>query len=252
MLSEISRSFNLQPDPIDHRDIPFKMRCRGSYPDNSHQSNMLGYFREYSIDDQGSQGACAAFSYREAMRRVLQVNKLPSFDPSPEFIYYVARANKDQDSGLVLRDLMKAMVKFGACDQKLWKYRPGHLKKVPPAKAYKDAEKHQLIRYESLQQTQDDIKEAIYCHLPVIYGKAIYESFTSEETKATGIIPVPQPGEKLQGWHAQTILDYDSRGTLELNHWGREWGKGGTNMTPWEFVLNPQYARDFWVIYLTE
>ena len=47
-------------------------------------------------------------------------------------------------------------------------------------------------------------------------------------------------------------FDYDKFGTVEPNSWGKDWGQNGVCQVPWNYILNPELAFDFWVMKLTE
>jgi len=60
--------------------------------------------------------------------------------------------------------------------------------------------------------------------------------------------------ESIAGGHATIIVGYDDGSTFGpnrficMNSWGSGWGIGGYYTIPYEFVLDPTLAFDFWVI----
>ena len=122
------RKFALLPDERDERDIIYQIHHVGvSLPETTERKHIKRYFDLYhSAYDQGNEGACAAFSYLEACRVSLLNNNHQPFNPSAQFAYYVARTHKNIDEGLMIRNLLKAMVKYGVCSENLWKYSEGN------------------------------------------------------------------------------------------------------------------------------
>ena len=84
---------------------------------------------------------------------------------------------------------------------------------------------------------------------PFIFGFVVYESFESKEVTQHGIMPMPQKGEKVLGGHAVAAVGYDDDKKMVIvrNSWGKKWGKDGYFHMPYEFILDPEYASDFWV-----
>ena len=66
----------------------------------------------------------------------------------------------------------------------------------------------------------------------------------------SGILRLPQPGEKLLGGHAILAVGYDD--TTEMikirNSWGADWGQQGYFDMPYKYIQDPDLASDFWAI----
>lgn len=241
------------PDVNDDRDIVYnRLRfIRKDLPESTNMSNIAQFQHRY---DQGRIGSCVGHGISEAFRRVLQVNKMEDFEPSRLFAYYIARRDKEEDTGASIRDAFKAVNKFGLCSEKSWPYIERKFNIEPPEDAFLEASDHQTIRYERIYPvTKAAIMDAIYQGFPVVYGQKIYESFLSDEVARTGVVPHPdEKTETFYGWHCKVIFDYERDYVIELNSWGRKWGLNGLCKIPWTMILDPEISRDFWVIYLTE
>jgi C1A family cysteine protease len=78
----------------------------------------------------------------------------------------------------------------------------------------------------------------------------IFDNFDSEKMRTTGILELPTPTSSLMGGHAVVIVGYDNvKKCFKIrNSWGSSWGLSGSFYVPYEFMLNPNWADDFWVI----
>jgi len=245
------RKYGRLKDSPDDRDYVYKCRrIPAELPPSTNRKNIEAFLHRY---DQGKLGSCCAFGSVEAFRRVLEVNKMPDFDPSPLFAYYNLRVDKNRDCGGEIRNAFRAMNIYGICSEKSWPYNINKFRELPPAEAFTEAMEHQSVRYDRIYPaTKEAIMDAISQGFPVVYGKDLFSSFESDWVKFTGIVPYPKSCEPFVGGHCMVIFDYDELGTVELNSWGKDWGIDGTCHFPWEYVLTEKWCNDFWVLYLTE
>jgi C1A family cysteine protease len=74
-----------------------------------------------------------------------------------------------------------------------------------------------------------------------------------------GWVPLPEPGETLEGGHCVLSHGYDQALTwqkitgwiTDRNSWGDAWGDKGNFRIPIAYYQNPQFASDFWEISVT-
>jgi C1A family cysteine protease len=61
---------------------------------------------------------------------------------------------------------------------------------------------------------------------------------------------MPARGEKVVGGHCVVAVGYDDakRTFIIRNSWGTSWGMKGYCTIPYEYLLNPDLASDFWTI----
>jgi len=242
-------ALGLIKDKEDKRDFLYKAHV-GRNPESTDRKNIkMSPF----IYNQFDIGSCVGNGVVKQFRHVLKINGQPDFEASRLFAYWIAREDKLNDTGASIRDAFKAMNKYGLCSEMLHPYITKNFAQTPSDAAFKEALDHQIIRYERLSQTKFAIQDAVAHGFPVVYGKLVYESFMSDIVASTGIVPVPNVNkEECYGGHCMVIFDYDKFGTVEPNSWGKEWGQNGVCQVPWEYVLNPELAFDFWVLYLSE
>lgn len=78
----------------------------------------------------------------------------------------------------------------------------------------------------------------------------IYDNFDLKIMRETNILELPKPTSSLLGGHAVVIVGYNNM-TQHFkirNSWGSAWGLKGSFYVPYEFMLNPNWTDDFWVI----
>jgi len=244
------RPYGWIPDKPDPRDFAYKLRIPRAVPEDTGRGHINKISFRY---DQGNLGSCVGNGVVEGFRGTLITNNQPDIELSRLFAYYIARQDKQNDTGAMIRDAFKAINQYGICRELLWPYIISQFNINPSDAAWKDALDHQSIRYESVLQKKEYIQDAIVAGYPVVYGKNVYESFESPEVAKTGIVPYPHRcSEQFLGGHCMVIFDYDKNGTVELNSWGADWGQGGVCQVPWKYVLSSKLCNDFWVFYQTE
>lgn len=236
------------------RDIP-------DHRDKYHQFMEKELPSLYTLDiskvpvyNQGHLGSCTAnaiacaYQYDEIKQKEKDENT-----PSRLFIYYNERAMEgtvNSDSGAQIRDGIKTINQTGVCDESLWPYDITKFAEKPSENCYQAAENNKAVTYTRVLQTLSQLKLALDAGFPVVFGVSVYSSFESEKAAETGVIPLPQPDEKLLGGHAITMYGYDEENKQFLfrNSWGNEWGQNGDGRIPYDYVLNPDLAADFWTV----
>jgi C1A family cysteine protease len=252
--SEPKIKFGWKRDLPDIRDFRFKIELPHVIPP-------MVDLREScpSIYNQGSLGSCTA----NALAGAFQFEQMKQQDddvfiPSRLFIYYNERVIEDsvnEDSGAMIRDGIKTMVKEGVCPESLWPYVPSKFSHKPCNNCYKIALDNQVQEY--LRITPHSLYEVKHCisdGYPVIFGFTVFESFMTEEVARTGIAPIPGIDESTLGGHAVLAVGYDdSKNALIVrNSWGPEWGLNGYFYLPYEYVTTPDMSADYWTIRLVE
>lgn len=171
------------------------------------------------------------------------------------FIYYTERVIENTiayDSGATIRDCMKALKNYGAPPEGMLAYKVERFKIKPTSKVFAEALRHQLVAYAAVPQTPLAFKSALAAGHPICIGISVYESFESEAVAHSGMVPMPSKAESMMGGHAVLVVGYDDKGVLVRNSWGTGWGLDGYFYLPWEYVMNPNLASDFWVMLNSE
>lgn len=199
------------------------------------------------IYNQGSIGSCTA----QAIVGAIQYLQ-PDFMGSRLFIYYNERVMIDtvnEDSGAMIRDGIKTVVKDGVCEESMWKYNVTEFTKKPNKHCYIHAEQNQITDYLRITNLQQ-IKSCLAQGFPVIFGFTVYSSFESEEVTRTGMMTMPTENDTPVGGHAVLAVGYDDKRNRIIikNSWGRAWGDKGYFYMPYDYISNSNLSQDFWTI----
>jgi C1A family cysteine protease len=236
------------------RDLPDRRDHKRHYHVKDHPATFALEISQVPVMNQGNLGSCTAnaiacaYQYDEEKQKASDESR-----PSRLFIYYNERAMEgtiSSDSGAQIRDGIKSINNVGVCSETLWPYDISKFTQKPYPKCYEAAKDNHAVEYGRVQQTEDQLKAALKNGFPVVFGVSVYQSFESTEAAKTGTIPMPQDDEKLLGGHAITLYGWDdgSKRFLFRNSWGTEWGSQGNGTLPYEYVLSPELASDFWTI----
>lgn len=176
------------------------------------------------------------------------------FIPSRLFIYYNARELENSiasDDGCQIRDAVKQLVALGACKEDLWGYEISKFSIRPPKICYKQALKNQVLKYQRVGQTEQEIESVLAEGYPVIFGMTVYSELESTAVAKTGILPMPDlTKEKALGGHAVLIVGYNKlrKQFLVRNSWGEDWGQKGYFWIDYAYVLDSELCDDFWCL----
>lgn len=212
--------------------------------------------------DQGHLASCTAnaVAYAYTFDEIKQSNK-HTFFPSRLFIYYNTRLEDRTltvDSGAQIRSVIKSINKYGICAERKWIYEPSKFADKPSEETYKEADLVKSVSYARLNFSGDKtiedrinhIKLALRSGFPIIFGFVVHESFRSDAVIKTGIVPMPNAGEKVIGSHTACVIGYDNdkEHFIVKNSWGNKWGDNGCFYMPYKYLANLDYVEDLWVI----
>lgn len=240
------RPLGLRRDTPDERDL----RYRKDYLKMSRIGQLIRAFvlpdrvdlREEAnapVIDQGAIGSCAACSLVACMSHVAsdQGGGVPIY--SRLFAYGNARGWSEEDSGSTLREVIKGVDHNGICLEAMWPYDISRWQEKPPQEVWDAAHfRHEIEYYRLL--TVESMKMALaYERKPFLFGIAIYDSFDC--TAPEYLVPMPKPGDKLEGGHAMVVMGYDDTlsAWLVRNSWGPTWGLGGYCWIPYAYLHPP-------------
>jgi C1A family cysteine protease len=202
--------------------------------------------------NQGQLGSCSANALSGALEFLELKDKRPVMKPSRLFIYYNERALESSigsDSGAMLRDGVKTLVKQGACSEQVWPYVISQFTKKPGPACYQQALEHQVTSYQRILNLAE-MRTCLADGYPFVFGFTVYDAFESKAVAKTGILNLPKPGEGRCGGHAVLAVGYDDaqQRFIVRNSWGSAWGMKGYFTIPYAYLENRNLSDDFWTI----
>lgn len=237
------------PDLPDHRDILY----RNVYRIPQKLPRVIDLRANCSpVEDQEQLGSCTANALVGLMEYLELVHKVPFVDLSRLFVYYNERViehSENQDSGAMLRDGIKTLVKQGVCLERNWPYKIARFAVKPPASCYREARDYQVLSYQRILAL-NEMRACLASGFPFVFGFAVYESFESDSVARTGVVPMPGLRERLLGGHAVLAVGYNDakKRFIVRNSWGTGWGIEGYCTMPYDYLADRYLSDDFWTI----
>lgn len=242
------------PDTKDARDFKYSVSApvtKNLPPQVDLRAQLPGVYAQGPIGSCTAQSICAAFHFCQTKQ------KLYNFAPSKLFTYYTTRdleGTVNEDSGAMLRNTIKSINKFGACPESIWPYDVNKFMVKPTATCYDTASRHKAVSYYQVSQNLSQMKGCLAEGFPFAFGMTVFPAFEGDEVANSGVLGMPYPDEAAIGGHAVLAVGYDDyeQAFIIRNSWGYDWGIEGHYMLPYEYILNPDLATDFWTLRLVQ
>ncbi len=221
--------------------------------------------------DQGRRGTCVAHAAGALFAYIL---RRPGFRFSLQFLYHQCKMidGIPRQEGTYLETSMRVFsdrrisgphLGWGAGDAGLppesaWAYdptyQPGNPGQSPPPPSTHRA-LYQGKRWGNLtgrvlrcsrrgKALVEDIRSLLFtARLPVVIGLPLYPSFNNANSRRTGRIPVPLPGERPVGGHAMLVVGADDQkqAFLVRNSWSPSWAPENPYGLPGHAVIPYRY-----------
>ena len=255
------RFYGWKPSPPDQRDFKFATpsRLMAAMPSCNDCSQPALPAPFEPAFNQGAIGSCGPNSASGDILYDLLRRGILSQIPSRLFIYWFTRfimGTVGQDSGVDIRSMLKALARFGWCDESLYPYNVDAFTAKPSQEAVDQAAQRRIVKYQSVPQASEQMRGCLAGGDPFIYGFTVYESF--EAVGRSGMVPMPSMQERPVGGHAILAVGYNDGPGVQLgippqhykmrNSWGPEWGQNGYCYMPYSYAHNPNLSGDFWTV----
>lgn len=214
------------------------------------------YSKQSKVKDQDESSSCTAQSISSAMEYLENIENEKFVQLSPLFLYWAERSlegDLNQDAGAIISDGVSIACSTGICEEALFPFDVKKLYAKPPLTAFNNAKNHRGLQFHAVAQTEADLEHCLASNNVIVFGITVYSSLESDEVMRTGVVPMPGASDENLGGHAILMTAYDrvKRVFTFKNSWGDQVGlptQPGYFTLPYDFVLNPQLASDFFVI----
>lgn len=250
---ETQYTYGWEKDGLDHRDIYYKPSLWNRLITSNSVDLRTGF---PMVWNQGQLGSCVSHGILACDEFVQKKEKLPEvFKGSKLYLYYNGRVIENtvnEDSGLQVRDGIKALNTKGICPETMWGYDISKFKEQPPPAAYTEGAKHPSVKYFKLQQGLSHLLACLDSGYPFVFGFNVYSYFESDEMNQTGLLTLPGANQSALGGHCVAAAGYskDKQAILCRNSWGKDWSSamGGYFWMPFSYITNVNLASDIWTL----
>lgn len=229
--------------PVDLRDYDYSMiSCSGDKVDIPKEF-ILDY--DYPILNQGLIGSCVAHALSCMKSYIDGVNKDNMY--SVGFIYANRQEDDFQGTGMITREALKNLVKYGDCRKSSFPVNEEYpaivetLNKYGKEKLLDEADDYKSLAYISLEI--ENIKEYLVKYQkPILITVRVYENFYEANSNG-GVIPSEPEGNK-RGGHAMLCIGYKEDTLIIINSWGDYNGDKGK----YYLDINSSIIKELWAL----
>lgn len=245
--------YGWKPDRPDFRDNIFRATAPVSGLPKAVDLRPL----DSPVFDQGQTNSCTGQSSAALVEFIRLKEKFIPYVPSRLFAYYNGRLYENeegQDSGAMLRDVVKGIANYGICSETDWPFEPVKITTRPDSNCYTAAKKDIATVYSSIADNDiNHMKACLAEGFPFIFGFSVYTYMESEEMARTGILRMPTVDDSQLGGHAVMAVGYDDATSMFIirNSWGIRWGLKGYFLMPYAYITHSGLTADFWTIRAT-
>lgn len=220
--------------PKDVRDYSVACAAAAEFP------------KEFELDmvrikNQGAVGSCVAHSLSEVIEYFNSIQKNDETEMSVGYIYGNRTTSFHKGEGMVVRDALKAIQKYGDVPKEKFPYN------IEIPKAIEEYEKvddelysvgypYRISTYAKLNN-DNEVKNALMKYGPVVMAMDWYNDIRVKD----GILTTNCQGAA--GGHCMVIYGWNEKGWKVQNSWGRFWGDNGCCIIPYDLEI-----REKWMV----
>lgn len=241
---EIDKHLLVTQSEYDSRDIAVQLTIESLPP----YVDLIPAVNE--IENQEQTSSCTANAGCTALEIAYSRAGTP-VDLSRMYLYWKIRelSGIRGDVGGYPRDIGKALLRYGVCEESEWGFTSENLNNPPPAYLDVAAAKYKISQYSRLLDSDmvKQIKTAVALGMPVLATMFVRSFFYSLSGKWTSHFW--ENVSESSGAHQVVIIGYDdaSGRFLAQNSWGANWGDGGFFGIPYD-MIEPKSVFEFWVL----
>lgn len=192
------------------------------------------------VKDQGDVGACVAHALSSIIEYYNSVQRNDFTEMSTGYIYGNRSNSEHKDSGMVMRDALEVVRKFGDVPKKLFPHNVETpmalmLYKHKSKELYETGYPNRISEYCRIN-TVNAAKLALMSGSPLLMAMEWYNDMVVED----GVLKTNYVG--YGGGHCMFIYGWDERGWKVQNSWGESWGVDGRFILPYEMSIAECWA----------
>lgn len=233
-MKEIIESFGALKSPFDARDYKLVASATETFPDTFELPKV-------TVKNQGSVGSCVAHAASSVVEyhHKRQHREKKSF--STEFIYGFRDFGYYIGDGMITRDALNTLRKYGDVPTADLKGNHDYQKAMENVydnfNELKDkAYPHRISSYFRIY-TENAAKKALMQHGYILAAMNWHKGATLEDGVYTYA-----PTDEISGGHAIVIYGWNEKGWLCQNSWGTAWGDKGRFIIPFDFNLKEMWG----------
>ena len=226
------RIFNSLVSPFDVRDYKIATAVR-EFPE-------VFSLEEVSVKDQGSIGSCVAHACSSVVEFHNKRQEGTNVVFSTEFIYGYRPSGYYVGSGMYIREALKTLQKVGDCTKAELPGNHEYAEAIDAVEANLDeltnrAYPHRISTYAKVTSV-DEIKQAL-----MDFGYVMVSMPWHEDYKLVNGV-YTYTSNKTRGYHCVIVYGWNEKGWLVHNSWGKNWGKNGKFIVPFNFEWSEAWA----------
>lgn len=228
------RTFGAIYSSVDVRD--YRLACAAGSLEFPEEFEL----KTVRIKNQGSVGSCVAHALSSIVEYYNTSQCGDTTEMSTGYIYGNRSNSEHKDSGMILRDAIGIVQKYGDVPRQDFPENietpdAVYLYKSRAARLYTKGRPNRISQYCRIQ-TVNEAKMALSAGIPLLMAMDWYADMEVIE----GVLTTDYVG--LEGGHCMFIYGWEKRGWKVQNSWGEDWGTGGTFVLPYEMGMAECWA----------
>ena len=195
-----------------------------------------------AVKNQYSVSSCVAHALAAAVEYFNFIQEKTDTTMSTEFIYGNRINHTYTDKGMIIRDALENLRKYGTCPNSSM---PGNIEVPEAIRRFNQdalgvipaAYPNRITNYCSLYK-KNDMKLWLMTKGPVVFSVKWYENYWLTVNNELHFDEKSEPS----GCHCMVIYGWNKEGWLFQNSWGNTWGDGGRAVYPYDATIREAWG----------